>query len=103
MKRIGHLGLLLAGALAVTLLSAQPPSKAQEITNALRNEDWARADSMLESYMKDHPDQKWTYTSRSWALRNLKEFRKAADVAQLGLERWPGDPDLKKSHSAGPL
>ncbi len=97
MKQMSVLSALILCALAATLLSAETSSRAEEITKALKNGEWAAADAMLESYMKDHPDQKWTYTSRSWALRNLKEFRKAADVAMKGIEKWPADLDLKKS------
>lgn len=88
---------VLAGILAAAVLFAAPQPSAEEITNALKAGQWASADSMLEEYMKDHPEQKWTYTSRAWALRNLKEFQKAVDIAKKGLARWPEDQDLKKS------
>lgn len=88
-----------------TVLAAEPAKvpSAEAITTALQQQSWAEANSMLAPYMQAHPDQKWTYTSRAWALRNLKEFPEAVKVCEEGLKRWPGDVDLKKSaaHSLG--
>ncbi|MBL8019422.1 MAG: peptidoglycan DD-metalloendopeptidase family protein [Leptospirales bacterium] len=86
--------------LVVAVSLEAKPTPAEEITEALKASDWSRADALLEPYMKEHPDQKWTYTSRAWALRNLKEFRRAQEVADAGLQRWPGDADLRKAAAA---
>lgn len=90
--------LVLSLPLFFAVIAAEPggPS-AEAITEALKKEDWALADSMLARYMEKTPDQKWTYTSRAWALRNLKKFSEAIRVSEEGLKRWPEDVDLKKS------
>lgn len=90
-------GIALAAAFAA---SAQPQTQAEKITSALKAGDWVRAEALLAPYMAEHPDQKWTYSSRSWALWNLQEYRKAADTAIAGLKRWPGDLDLARAAAA---
>lgn len=91
-------GLFSFAVLAAFSLAAKPA--AEEITDALKAQDWAKANALLIPYMKEHPEQKWTYSSRSWALWHLKQYEEALTVARAGMARFGADDELKRPAAA---
>lgn len=72
-------------------------SQAEIITDLLQTQNWVAADKELVSYIKANPQKAWAYTSRAWALENLKRYDEAISVARTALIQWPQDTKARSA------
>lgn len=79
--------------LTMALMGAKSQSEA--ITDLLKASQWAAADRELASYIELNPHQSWAYSSRAWALENLKRYDEAISLTRGALTRWPHDSRIK--------
>lgn len=76
------------------LLMAEKPH-AELITDLLQKQNWDAAEKELVGYIKENPRQAWAYTSRAWALENLRRYDEGIAVVRDALRQWPQDTKVK--------